>query len=80
MFAMCEVGESGDILEVRAKNKKVIGKTLKELAFPKDCLIMLVKRGDDTIVPHGDLHIHEDDHITILGKGDAARQAGDMFI
>ena len=80
MFAMCEVGESGDILEVRAKSKKVIGKTLKELNLPKDCLVMLVRRGDDTIVPHGDLHIHEDDHVTILGKGDAARQAGDMFV
>lgn len=80
MFAMCEVGQSGDILEVRAKSKKVIGKTLKELNLPKDSLVMLVKRGSDTIVPHGDLQIHEDDHVTILGKGDAARQAGDMFI
>jgi len=80
MFAMCEVGQNGDILEVRAKSKKVIGKTLKELNLPRDSLIMLVKRGDETIVPHGDLFIHEDDHITILGKGDAAREAGDMFV
>ncbi|HUV81706.1 MAG TPA: cation:proton antiporter [archaeon] len=78
LFTMCEVGTQGDIIEIEVNNPKVIGKTIKEVDLPKDSLIVLVRRGDHSIIAHGDTIIEEGDHLTIIGQTGAASEAANL--
>jgi NhaP-type Na+/H+ or K+/H+ antiporter len=78
LFTMCEVGTQGDIIEIEVNNPKVIGKTIKEVDLPKDSLIVLVRRGDHSIIAHGDTVIEEGDHLTIIGQTGAASEAANL--
>ena len=80
MFSMCEVGSEGEILEVKVTNPKVVGKAIKELTFPKKSLLMMVRRGDQSIIAHGDLVLEFDDMVTVIGEGDAAKEVSDILL
>ena len=80
MFSMCEVGSEGEILEVKVTNPKVVGKAIKELTFPKKSLLMMVRRGDQSIIAHGDLVLEFDDMVTVIGEGDAAKVVSDLLL
>ncbi len=79
LFSMYELGEQGDIIEIPVKNPELIGKSVRELHLPADVLIVLVRRGDSTLIPHGDLVIDSKDYVTIMGARDAVRKAVDLF-
>jgi len=79
LFSMCEVSSEGDIMEVRVSNRKVIGKAIKDITLPKDSLIVMVRRGDESLIAHGDTTLEEGDHVTIVGKMDAVREATDIL-
>jgi len=78
LFTMCEVGTQGDIIEIEVSNQKVIGKALKEVDLPKDSLIVLVRRGDQSIIAHGNTVIEKGDHVTIIGHTGAASEAANI--
>ena len=78
LFTMCEVGTQGDIIEIEVSNPKVIGKALKEVDLPKDSLIVLVRRGDQSIIAHGNTVIEKGDHVTIIGHTGAASEAANI--
>ena len=79
LFSMCEVSSEGDIIEVRVSNKKVIGKAIKDITLPKDSLLVMVRRGNDSLIAHGDTTLEEGDHVTIVGKMNAVREASDII-
>lgn len=79
LFTMCEVGHQGDIIETEISNPKVIGKAIKDVKIPRDSLIVLVRRGDLSIIAHGDTILHEGDHVTILGQAGAASEAASLL-
>lgn len=79
LFTMCEVGTQGDIIEIKVSNPKVIGKAIKEVDIPKNSLIVLVRRGDQSIIAHGDTVIEEGDHLTIIGQTGAASEAANII-
>lgn len=79
MFGMCEVSSEGDIIEVRVSNKKVIGKAIKDITLPKDSLLVMVRRGDESLMAHGDTTLEEGDHVTIIGKMNAVLEAADII-
>lgn len=88
IFNMMEIGREGDIVEVGINNDRVIGQKLKNVCgegieecerFPRGSLIVLVKRSDKDIIPHGDLVFEEGDRLTILGREDAVKQARKIF-
>ncbi|MBE0523469.1 MAG: cation:proton antiporter [Methanosarcinales archaeon] len=78
LFTMCEVGTQGDIIEIEVNNPKVIGKAIKEVDLPKDSLIVLVRRGDQSIIAHGNTVIEEGDNVTIIGQAGAASEAASI--
>ncbi len=45
----------------------LIGKALKEIRFPEGCLVALLRRDSETIVPSGKTIIEEGDRLTIIG-------------
>ncbi|MEA3283277.1 MAG: cation:proton antiporter [Euryarchaeota archaeon] len=79
LFSMYELGERGDIIEIPVANQEVIGTLVRDLQLPADVLIVLVRRGDATLIPHGDLVIESGDRVTFMGSRDAVRKAVDMF-
>ncbi|MBN2488131.1 MAG: TrkA family potassium uptake protein, partial [Methanosarcinaceae archaeon] len=79
MFSMCEVGEEGDILEVRVTNPKVVGKAVKELSLPEKSLLMMIRRGEKSIIAHGNLVLEFDDLVTVIGEGDGAKMVADLL-
>ena len=79
LFSMCEVSSEGDIIEVRVSNKKVIGKAIKDITLPKDSLLVMVRRGDESLIAHGDTTLEEGDHVTIVGKMNAVREASEII-
>ncbi|MDO9518302.1 MAG: cation:proton antiporter, partial [Methanosarcinaceae archaeon] len=80
MFSMCEVGDEGEILEVKVTNPKVAGKAIKELSFPENSLLMMVRRDNQSIIAHGNLVLEFDDMVTVIGEGDAAKLVSDILM
>ncbi len=50
--------------------KEMVDKRIKELTFPGNTLVALVRRGDRTIVPHGDTLLRAGDRLTVIGAPD----------
>lgn len=46
----------------------LIGHSLSELHLPHGCLVALIRRNDDLIIPSGDTILEEQDWITIIGE------------
>ena len=79
MFSMCEVGEEGEILEIRVTNPKVAGKAIKELSLPENSLLLMIRRGEKSFIANGNLVLEYDDLVTVIGEGDAAKEVADIL-
>ncbi|MCQ1535608.1 sodium:proton antiporter [Methanosarcina sp. KYL-1] len=79
LFSMCEVGGGGDIMEVKVTNPKVVGKAVKEIHFPEKSLLVMVQRGNESIIAHGSLVLEYGDIVTVIGEGDSGKQAADIL-
>ncbi|OKY77477.1 MAG: NhaP-type Na+/H+ and K+/H+ antiporter [Candidatus Methanohalarchaeum thermophilum] len=88
IFNMMEIGRKGDIVEIEIQNEEIIGKKLKNICgpgiekckvFPRESLIVLVKRKEKDLIPHGDLEFQKGDRLTILGKEKAVQEAQKIF-
>lgn len=66
--------------EIRVRNRYVEGKALKELTFHKDGSIMLIKRGHQMFIPHGDTFFRTGDLVTILGTDAAVEDFRAKFL
>jgi basic amino acid/polyamine antiporter, APA family len=62
-FASFVVGDPGP-------PSRMVDKRLRELDFPGDTLVAMVRRGDRTIVPDGDTLLREGDRLTVIGSPD----------
>lgn len=54
-------------VERGSRSEPWIGQRLKELKFPEDTLVALIRRSGRTLVPHGNTELHEGDRLTIIG-------------
>jgi len=79
LFSMCEVGEEAEIMEVNVTNPKVVGKAVKDLTFPEKSLLMMVRRGEESIIAHGNLVLEFGDVVTVIGEGDDAKVVADIL-
>lgn len=50
---------------VIGKNHKWCGKSIQELNLPKDILVAMIKRGDESIIPRGKTMLEENDIVVI---------------
>ncbi|MGP8321151.1 MAG: cation:proton antiporter domain-containing protein [Methanosarcinaceae archaeon] len=80
MFSMCEVGDEGEILEVKVTNPKIVGKAIKEMSFPENSLLMMVRRDNQSIIAHGNLVLELGDMITVIGEGDGAKLVSEILM
>ncbi len=47
---------------------ELIGKSLKDIALPENCLVAIIRREDQMIVPRGNTMLQQDDRVTIIGE------------
>jgi len=57
----------------------VVGKEIRELAIPEECLIAAIIRDNEFVVPRGKVVIEVDDRIVFIGPAAVVREAADMF-
>src|SRR5580693_1146052 len=50
---------------------RVVGRSLIELALPAGALVVLIRRNDDVLVPHGSTQIESGDALLVLAERDA---------
>lgn len=79
LFSVCEVSGEGDIVEVRACNKKIFGKAIKDIHLPEDSLIVMIRRKNDSIIAHPETILQDGDYVTIMGKLGAVKDAANMM-
>lgn len=58
---------------------KVVGKPIKDIKIPKECVVAAVIRGDEFVVPRGDTQIASGDHLVFVGPADAVSKARERF-
>ena len=58
--------------------------TLKDMNLPKGTLVMIVKRGDEFLIPNGTLKLHVNDKLLLISekaqRGRGSQQRILMFI
>ena len=55
-------------IDPQGKTSTLIGKEIKELAFPDGCLIAMIHRNDEVIIPRGNTALQAGDQLTIIGE------------
>lgn len=62
------------------ENAQVIGKRIRDIDIPRECVVAAVIRGKQFVVPRGDTEIHADDHVIFVGPTSAIKDAQDIFL
>jgi len=55
------------LVEKETSTKDLIGKALKEVHFPEGCLVAILRRSGQTIIPTGSTVLEDGDRLTIIG-------------
>jgi trk system potassium uptake protein TrkA len=61
------------------EDSKAMGKKIKDLSLPHDCVVAAIYRGGKLIIPHGDTAIKSGDIIALIGKVGAIRKVVDIL-
>jgi amino acid transporter/mannitol/fructose-specific phosphotransferase system IIA component (Ntr-type) len=56
------------VVDREAHTSLLLNKQLKEIKFPEDCLVAMVRRSGQTIIPKGNTVLMEGDRLTIIGN------------
>jgi Kef-type K+ transport system membrane component KefB/Trk K+ transport system NAD-binding subunit len=65
--ALVETFESFSVEEIAITNKKIDRMQVKEIPFHTDGFLMLIRRGKEMHVPHGDTHLRLGDNVIVFG-------------
>ncbi len=78
---MTGVHGAGDVQEIEVKNEALIGKTIEEVGpmLPHDCLVALISRNGETMVPTAEYTIERGDKLTLLGQHDPVREGMELL-
>lgn len=57
-------------LRIRSSNRtrEMIGKKIREIDLPGESLVTILKRGGETVIPHGDTVVRKGDRLSIIGE------------
>ncbi|MCF6342739.1 MAG: monovalent cation:proton antiporter family protein [Bacteroidales bacterium] len=69
--ALVESFENFSVDEIPVNNKEVDGLQLKEVPFHKDAILMMVKRGNNFYIPHGETYFRLGDVLHVFGTDTA---------
>ena len=66
--------------EITIRNQNINGHAIKEIPFHKDGSLMLIRRGDNIFIPHGETYLKVDDLVTVLGTSSAMESFRNKFL
>ena len=66
--------------EITIRNQNINGHAIKEIPFHKDGSLMLIRRGDNIFIPHGETHLKVNDLVTVLGTCSAMESFRKQFL
>jgi Kef-type K+ transport system membrane component KefB/Trk K+ transport system NAD-binding subunit len=69
--ALVETFENFTVEEIPITNTTFDGHKVREVAFHKDAILILVKRGNNLFIPHGETYLKTGDVLNILGTDSA---------
>ena len=72
--SLIETFESFSVEDITVLNSEVEGKRVMDIPLHKDSMIMLVTRGNEKYVPHGETYLRAGDVITVFGTGSAIEE------
>jgi NhaP-type Na+/H+ or K+/H+ antiporter len=74
---MSELGRSGDVQEIEVTDDSLVGRQVIDVGkdLPNGVLIALVSRNGTNEVPSSDVVLEKGDHITLIGRTEAVREA-----
>ncbi|WP_318570572.1 cation:proton antiporter [Salinigranum marinum] len=74
---MRELDEEGDVQEIEVTSKEHAGKTVSELIdeLPEGCHLALISQNEVNRLPEPDDQIEMGDHLTLIGRKEAVRDA-----
>jgi APA family basic amino acid/polyamine antiporter len=55
------------LIDMKNSSKELIGKALKDIKFPDGCLVAILRRTGQTLIPKGNTVLEEGDRLTIIG-------------
>jgi len=62
-----------------SRTEYFINKSLKEIKLPTGCLVALIQRAGEIVVPNGNTKIIEDDRITIIGDPNSIKELNQIY-
>ena len=62
------------------KTEMFINKKLKEIKFPSGCLVAILQRGGEIIVPKGSTQILEGDRVTVIGDPESMKELNKLYV
>lgn len=69
--ALVETFENFSVEEIPVINPELDGHQIREIAFHKDAILIMVKRGTTLFIPHGETFLKTGDILNILGTDSA---------
>ena len=58
----------------------LLGRAIREISFPDGCLVAIVRRSDEVVVPRGSTVLHEGDWLTVIGTPTGIRRLHEQFV
>jgi Kef-type K+ transport system membrane component KefB len=68
---LVESFENFSLDEITVTNKEIDGRQVKTIPFHKDAILMIIKRGNASYIPHGDTYIRKGDVLHVFGTATA---------
>lgn len=65
--ALVESFENFSVEEISINNKTIDGKQVKDVPFNKNAILMMVKRENTFLIPHGDTYLQTGDMLMVFG-------------
>lgn len=69
--ALVESFDNYYVEEIKITNKGIDGLQIKEVPFHKDCTLMLIRRGTNMYIPHGETYLRIGDIVNVFGTSSA---------
>jgi Trk K+ transport system NAD-binding subunit len=78
--ALVDTFEDYRVEEIKLGHKSVDGAQIKDIPFHRDGTVILVRRGSDVYVPHGNTYLRIGDVLTVFGTGTALDEIRKLLV
>jgi Trk K+ transport system NAD-binding subunit len=67
------------VLEVTLRNHTLVGKRLRDIRLPHNCLILLIRRDGELVTPRGTTVLQDWDSLTLAGDRDSVLETAQLL-